>query len=454
MTAAADEQRGIIEPPRRAPWVVAFDLYKAGGSFRGFLEFALIGAVVLAFLPGGGFANFATSWVRSLKSSDASTTAPAAPAPLAKPHIPLAPRIADLKIEPSYFDKVEEPLRTKLRNGLAAYYARDWQGVINALSGADTDERHVLLIRGLNQLSVAGQISVTTGLRMLESAAEKGEPRAMAVLGVLKISGMPDLSRDTEGGREMLMRAAAAGDAAAPRVIGEGFVTGWMGAVDATRAEQYLRLASERGDLRGTLRLGEMLMTGYGVPKNAPEGERLIRKAAVDGYPEAQAMYGVMRFMPYAGGLTDDASEALEWLERAAAHGDPHAMYYIGMFYVEYGKRTGQVDPVRGVDWFRRCTEATLDRECVFAYATALDLGIGTPRDAVRAYAVYSIAAARENAGKSRTRRDEVYKTLTAQQIAEAQQIANELISRSSRAPKPAPRLNRSFSDVQKENLR
>jgi hypothetical protein len=42
--------RGMIEPPRRAPWIVALDLYRGGGSFRGFLEFALIGAVVLWFV--------------------------------------------------------------------------------------------------------------------------------------------------------------------------------------------------------------------------------------------------------------------------------------------------------------------------------------------------------------------------------------------------------------------
>lgn len=163
-------------------------------------------------------------------------------------------------------------------------------------------------------------------------------------------------------------------------------------------------------------------------------------------------MYGVMRFLPYAGGLTDDPSEALEWLERAAARSEPHAMYYLGMFYVEYGKRTGHLDPARGADILRRCTEITMDRECVFAYATALDLGIGVPRDPVKAYAVYSISAANENAGKARSRRDAVGKSLTPAQIVQAHNITNELISRSRQASAPPPpRVSGSFADRLKE---
>jgi TPR repeat protein len=452
--------RGIIEPPRRSPWVVALDLYRAGGSFRGFLEFAVIGAIVLAFLPGGGMMSFATSWMRGQTAPAATSPAPVQPgspgAGIAKPHIPLAPRISDLKIDPSYFDNAVEPLRGQLRTALAAYYARNTYAANKAIESAHAQDRRALLVRGLNLLSMPGAANVRGGLSLLEEAAAKGEPRAIAILGVLKVSGLPGvMSRDTDGGRNLLTRAAAAGDGAAARVMGEGFVTGWMGAVDPGRAEQYLRLASDRGDLRGTLRLGEMLMTGHGVPKDEREGERLIRQAAAGGYPEAQAMYGVLRFLPYAGGLTDDPGEALEWLERAAAQSEPHAMYYLGMFYVEYGKRTGRLDPARGVDLFRRCTDATMDRECMFAYATALDMGIGTPRDGVKAYALYSLSGANEIlGGKSRARRDEVGKSLTPQQIARAGQMASDMMARAAYAKNPPPRLQETFNDIQAKHLK
>ena len=83
-------------------------------------------------------------------------------------------------------------------------------------------------------------------------------------------------------------------------------------------------------------------------------------------------------------GVTDDPSESLQWLERAVAQNEPHAMEYLGMFYVEHGKRTGLADPPRGVELFRRCVELTFHADCIFKYATALDFGMGTTRDPIR----------------------------------------------------------------------
>jgi TPR repeat protein len=421
----------MIEPPRRAPWTVALDLYRGGGSFRGFLEFALIGAVVLWFVNGGAGTGFRDLMgiFKSAPSGTSTGPVPGRPsadlAKMAKPEIPIAPRISDLKIEPSYFDAIEEPLRGKLVAAIHAYYQRDSRGAANAIVDADPDHKTVLFMRGLVQLSIPGADSIAGGVRLLEQAIAKGEPRAMAVMGVLKVAGLPGIPRDNAGGRALLEDAVAAGDAIAPRVIGEGYITGWMGMVDPARAEKNLRLASDRGDARGMYRLGEMYLMGQGVPKNEIEAEKMIRKAATAGFAEAQAMLGVLRFIPYGNEVTDDPSEALGWFERAADQGEPHGLYYLGMFYIEFGKRVNRLDPPRGVEYLRRCVEQTLYHECVFAYGTALDFGIGTARDPVKAYAMYSISSARENAGKSRARRDEVGKSLTAAQIFEAGVIAD-----------------------------
>src|SRR5205823_13404386 len=105
----------------------------------------------------------------------------------------------------------------------------------------------------ISQPSIA---SFQAGAWLLESAASRGEPRAMAFLAVLKLAGMPGVARDLEAGRALLERAAAAGDAPAARVLGEGYLTGWVGALDPARAQQYLRLASERGDAKATYPLG------------------------------------------------------------------------------------------------------------------------------------------------------------------------------------------------------
>src|SRR5437899_2211248 len=83
----------------------------------------------------------------------------------------------------------------------------------------------------------------------------------LAFLGGVKVAGTPGYPRNVDGGRGLLERATAAGDAAAARVMGEGFLSGWMGLVDPLRARQYLQLASDRGNAEATYRLGEMLLT-------------------------------------------------------------------------------------------------------------------------------------------------------------------------------------------------
>ena len=419
----------IVQPVRRAPWLVAIDLYGAGGSFRGFVEFALIGAIVLWFLPGGSGINsgsLMSAFAPTPSAAPSGTvSAPADPnlPQISKPILPLVPRIRDLKIEPSYFDNVAEPFRARLVAALEAYYRRDSSAAWDAIADSDPEDRHVLLLRGLIKLSVPGPPAIEYGRTLIEHAIAKGEPRAMAILGVLKVSGLPGIPRDNAAGRALLERAVEAGDAAAARVVGQGYLNGSMGVIDPARAERYLRLASERGDTRAAFELGSMLYFGFGLAKNEQEAERWISKAARQGHPEAQATLGTLRLIPFGAGLTDDPDEALDWLERAATQGDPHGMYYLAMFYLEYGRRVGRLDPARSVELLRRCVEQTRHPECVFAYATGLDLGIGTERDPVKAYAMYTIASTNNNMPKARARRDAIVSTLTPAQIAQADKV-------------------------------
>jgi TPR repeat protein len=428
-------RKPVVPTMRKSSWLLALDLWRGDGSFRGFVEFALIGAIVLAFLPGDNLSGFA---VKSGASEKAALSHAPELSKFSGPSVPLAPRLSDVALDAAYFKDVDEPLRSKLAAALEAYLSHRDRGVTTALRGADPDDRHVLMLRGLELLSIPGIASLEAGIGLLERSIDRGEPRAMAIVGVIKVAGVPGYPRDTTGGRNMLERAAAAGDAPAARVIGEGYVTGWMGMVDPGRAQQYLRLASDRGDGKATFRLGEMLFTGHGVAKNEAEAERLIVKAADAGYVEALAMLGAWRLIPFLSGITDNPEEALGWLEQAAAKDEPHAMHYLGMFHIEYGKRIGRLDIARGVALFRRCAETTLDRECLFAYATALDLGLGTTRDPVRAYAMYVLSGAGGKASKAQPKRDELGKTLSSEEIVRANIIVTQMVQSSNAAGKTA----------------
>lgn len=407
-----------FEKPRRPAWLVAYDLWRSGGSFRGFAEFAVIGAIVLAYVQGpamSGWGDIAQSLLS--KSPSHPVAAPATPdAPnFDRSKLPLAPRLRDVAFDGSYFASVQEPLRTQLDRAWQAYRERDYRLALELLDSdrADPNDRRVLLMRGVASIALTGIETFQAGIGLLERAIDQGEPKAMAILGILKVAGVAGLNRDPEGGRKLLERAAAAGDLAAMRVVGEGYISGWMGTVDPARGVSFLRRASDAGDANATFRLAEAHFVGMGIPKNQAEGEFLLLKAADAGHVEAQAMLGTWRLTPYLAGITDDPDPALRWLEKAVSAGDPHAMEYLGMFYVEYGKRTGRQDPARGVELFRRCTETTKSADCSFAYATALDNGIGVIRDPVHAYAMYLLSSADKPSAKVRARLDELEKTLS-----------------------------------------
>src|SRR3954466_8704671 len=106
------ELRAAIEPvlpaSHRGPARVALDLWRAGGSFRGFTEFALIGAVVLAFLlSGAGKINFGGG--QNSASGAGKISAPSAEKPQPVEFMtPLVPRISDVAFGISYFDDVPE----------------------------------------------------------------------------------------------------------------------------------------------------------------------------------------------------------------------------------------------------------------------------------------------------------------------------------------------------------
>lgn len=437
--SAGNDRSAVFQIPRRGPGRVALDLWRAGGTFRGFIEFAMVGALVLAFLHGG----VATNMMRSLKPP--ALTSPAQPranaieppgksdakaelfaTPADRPAV--APRLADINLLPAYFSDVPQPLRQHLQEALDAYSRHNALDVERALAGDDPDNRLVLMLRGLAQLRMPGRDAVKAGISMLERSVEKGEPRATAILGVFRMNGLAGYPRDLDAGRALLERAVELGDAPAARVVGQGFVSGYSGSIDPARAQHYLRLASDRGDLSATFQLGEMFLLGRGVPTDEAEGERLMLKAAEAGHSGAQASMGTLRLKPYLAEVADNASEALAWYERSAAQGNSRGMFNLGVFYGDLGRRTGQLDLKRSVDLFRRCVDLTQSAQCAFAYAAALDYGFGTPRDPIKAFAFYSLAAMVGTKPKAEHRRDEIGKTLSAAEREQATVIANQML--------------------------
>jgi TPR repeat protein len=252
-----------------------------------------------------------------------------------------------------------------------------------------------------------------SGVLYLEQAAAKSDPKSMAILGVLHIIGAPGVQNDLEKGQKLILGAATKGDIDAARVVGQGYLSGWMGSIDLGRAAKYFSFAADRGDPKAMLFLADLHYTGRGVAKDEIEGDRLAEKAAGRGDAEAQAMVGTRRMQAYIAGITDDPSGALKWLDLAAQRNEPHAVELLANYYITFGARTGKTDIAKGLEILKRCVDQTSNASCAMAYASALDNGLGGVRDVKSIYAMYQVANRDGRNDKARARIAELGKELS-----------------------------------------
>jgi TPR repeat protein len=340
-----------------------------------------------------------------------------------RPHVNLA------EIDGRYFETVAaEAHRPALIASYKAYKAARFQESVDLLKGADKDDRHVLLMRGLAYLALTGPETFKISMQMLERAADMKEPRAQLAVGLVKLVRTAHSAPDEKRGRELIELAAAGGDSVALRVLAEGYLAGWIGETSPARSIVLLKAAAAKGDAKASFRLAEHYFTGTGTAKDIVEAESHLIKSAEAGNTDAQAFLGTWRFLGFGLGLTDDAKPALEWLEKAAAANHPRALEYLGLFYAAYGARIGLTDLPRAVGYFKRCVETSADADCAFAYAQAFDNGIGLTQDRVTAIAMYSIANRDGLSINASRRMDELRRELSKADLARAVTIRDTII--------------------------
>ncbi len=160
---------------------------------------------------------------------------------------------------------------------------------------------------------------------------------------------------------------------------------------DYAKALRELLPLAENGDARAQNILGQMHHEGKGVPPDATEAARWFRRAAEQGVVGAQHWLGVL--YEIGNGVEQNYTEAAKWYRRAAEQGSSLDMLNFGEMC--YG-------------------------------------GHGVPRDFVQAYMWLCLAAERLSRfpGKERERavrnREIVAKSMTPEQIAEAQRLARD----------------------------
>lgn len=152
-----------------------------------------------------------------------------------------------------------------------------------------------------------------------------------------------------------------------------------------------LRSAAERGDADAQLSLGAAYEMGHAVPQDYIQAAVWYRKAAEQGNAVAQDFLGFL--YDIGRGVPEDNVQAMAWYRKAAEQGDAGAMYALGTMYVS---------------------------------------GKGVPQDYVEAHKWRNLAAARastESQGEYEDARDAVARSMTSQQLAEAQKRASEWLA-------------------------
>lgn len=157
----------------------------------------------------------------------------------------------------------------------------------------------------------------------------------------------------------------------------------WLGAILIERGAtaEGLRLiqrAADAGSSEGQHRLGLIFARGdAGQPRNDARAVELFTKAAEQGHRRAQTNLGLLYLR--GQGVPRDLVQARAWLEKAAADGDPYAMYALGRAMDDSAPPVG-ADATRAADLFRRAAEKGHPLAAL-RYGLALSEGAGVKKD-------------------------------------------------------------------------
>lgn len=161
----------------------------------------------------------------------------------------------------------------------------------------------------------------------------------------------------------------------------------WLGAIMLERGLQRdgLRLiqrSADSGSAEGAHRLALVFAQGDGgTPRNEARAVELFGQAAEKGHQRAQLNLGMLYLR--GQGVTRDVIQARAWLEKAAASGDPYALYVLGRAMEESAGPVG-ADSVRAANLYRQAAEKGHPLAAL-RYGMALADGAGVKRDVVAA---------------------------------------------------------------------
>jgi TPR repeat protein len=206
-------------------------------------------------------------------------------------------------------------------------------------------------------------------VKLFTAAAERGDRRAMLILGLQLAKGDGVNKADDNAAAMWLKRASDLGDPEAMLGYGECLEEGQGVPQDFNAAAQLYSKAAALGVVAAKSKLGVLYRRGQGVPKvDYNEALRLFKEAAADGFVEAQGNLGVMYIL--GEGVPADPTKAVELWKDGAEKGDSNCMFSLALALE--GGDAGPPDLEAAKYWYR---QAALKGH-VRAIERSLELGI------------------------------------------------------------------------------
>ena len=181
---------------------------------------------------------------------------------------------------------------------------------------------------------------------------------------------------------------------------------------------------AEKGDAEAQYNLGQCYDWGDGVPKDAFEAAKWYRKAADQGLPDAQCHLGFLYGI--GAGVAKDEVESVKWIRKAAEQGNVVGQNLLALCYHD-GKGVDK-DEVESVKWYRKAADQG-DAGSQIELGMKYFNGDGVSQDYVEAHKWLNLALAQGNGIVSDIAKENlsiVERSMTPEQIAEAQQLARE----------------------------
>eukprot|EP00128_Syssomonas_multiformis_P018256 Colp12_sorted_trinity150504_noHs@20740 len=181
-------------------------------------------------------------------------------------------------------------------------------------------------------MGLGAEVDRVRALEWLTSAANGGQTQAQLTLGLAYNSGAGVAEQDQAQGAKWFRKAAEAGLAQAQVCLGIALSEGHGVPRDLQEAAKWFQSAAQQENAQAHVIYGNILLHGQGIEQNTDLALEYLTKAALTG--NASYIHGLVTTLEDLG----RDQEAFEWLEQAAATGDPAAQFRLaGHIYQERG---------------------------------------------------------------------------------------------------------------------